>query len=105
MTRYEINREDDRIKIKIVGDLDIESTELFEEELLPIMVAERSVVLNLKEVPFIDSSGIGILINSIQTLNELKIHFLISEVRKEVMDILELLQVPDIVGREIFANG
>ncbi|MDV2883870.1 STAS domain-containing protein [Alkalihalophilus pseudofirmus] len=102
MTHFTLSKKMNELEVKLIGDLDIDSTELIEEELLPALMQHQTIIINFEEVPFIDSSGIGLLLSTIQTLNEQQIALTISKVRTEVMDIFEILQIPEIVGKDIF---
>ncbi|WP_096199945.1 STAS domain-containing protein [Bacillus sp. FJAT-45350] len=88
--------------VKLKGDLDIDSTEVVELELMTTLKSFQTVIIDFEDVPFIDSSGIGLLLSTVQTLNDQGVKVTISNVRKEVMDIFELLQIPDILGDGVF---
>jgi anti-sigma B factor antagonist/stage II sporulation protein AA (anti-sigma F factor antagonist) len=104
MIRFSKNEASESLEIKLDGDLDIESTEVMELELIPAMEQYQVVNINFKDVPFIDSSGIGLLLNAVQTLDTKGIEVTISHVRDEVMDIFELLQIPEILGDGVFKS-
>ena len=44
----------------------------------------------------------GLLLNLVQTLKETGTKVIVSNVREEVMEVFELLQLPDILGDDIF---
>lgn len=102
MLTYSQNADLENIEIRLSGDLDIDSTEIVEETLLPLMEKYRIVNLDFSEVVFVDSSGMGLLMNVVRTLNEggTKIHIL--NVREDVMEIFEMLQIPHILGSDVF---
>ncbi|GGE29737.1 hypothetical protein GCM10011391_05340 [Pullulanibacillus camelliae] len=102
MLSYTTLEEDKLLRVDFKGDLDIEATELFQQELLKKMEEFQSVNLNLKEVPFVDSSGMGLLIELVRTLNEQEISVKISNVTEEVFEVFELLQLPEILGKDVF---
>ncbi|WP_227937280.1 STAS domain-containing protein [Alkalihalobacillus deserti] len=102
MIRFLANKVNHTVEVKLMGDLDIDSTEVIEVELMPTIEPFESVDLNFEGVPFIDSSGIGLLLNAVQTLNSQGTKVTITNVREEVMDIFELLQIPDILGEGVF---
>ncbi|MCY7692157.1 STAS domain-containing protein [Bacillus altitudinis] len=98
MILYSAEEKNGDLEVKIQGDLDIDSTEIFDEQLLPLLENYQTVNLNFEQVPFVDSSGIGLLMNTVQSLGEKGTKVTISHVQKEVKDIFELLQIPDIFG-------
>ncbi|WMT29091.1 STAS domain-containing protein [Bacillus aerius] len=101
MIIYSTEEKNGDLEVEIQGDLDIDSTETFEEQLLPLLETYQTVNLNFEQVPFVDSSGIGLLMNTVQSLGEKGIKVTISNVQKEVKDIFELLQIPDIFGEGV----
>ncbi|WP_138420407.1 STAS domain-containing protein [Aquibacillus sediminis] len=98
-----ITREDgERIEVELKGDLDIEGTEIIEGDLTPLLESYKTIVLNFEAIPFVDSSGIGLLINLVQTLQESGKKVKISHVRDEVFDVFDILQLPEILGSDVF---
>ncbi|TFE04219.1 STAS domain-containing protein [Jeotgalibacillus salarius] len=102
MFSYEIEKESDRAKVMFEGDLDIDCTEVIEEELIPALVDYKSVVIEFGEVEFVDSSGMGLLLNLVQSLRDEDVSVHIRRVREEVMEVFDLLQIPEILGRQTF---
>ncbi|OLO26368.1 anti-anti-sigma factor [Alkalihalophilus pseudofirmus] len=102
MIKYQLNNIDEGLEVKLIGDLDIDSTEVIELELVPSLISNKKVNINFEAVPFIDSSGIGLLLHAVQTLEEQGIKVIVTHVSKEVMDIFEMLQIPEILGNEVF---
>jgi anti-anti-sigma factor len=101
MVNYSLFEDIENVEVKLEGDLDIEGTELIEEQLIPSLEKYKVVTLNFEEVPFVDSSGIGLLINLVHTLNEKDIKVIISKVREEILEVFELLQLSDILGEGV----
>lgn len=102
MLTYKLINEDNEVQVILQGDLDIEGTELMNDELLPILVKYRVVTINMIDVPFVDSSGMGLLIKMVNTLKEQDIKITIFNVIPEVFEVFELLQIPEILGKEVF---
>ncbi|MDQ0253062.1 anti-sigma B factor antagonist/stage II sporulation protein AA (anti-sigma F factor antagonist) [Evansella vedderi] len=90
------------LNIYLKGDLDIEGTEVMEREITPEMEKYSVVNMDFTEVPFIDSSGMGLLLNLVHTLNKKGTTVYIVNVKKDVMEVFELLQIPDILGEGVF---
>ena len=102
MLKYSLVELDDNLQILLKGDLDIESTEIINDELIPKILNFNQVNLNFKNVPFVDSSGMGLLLALFHALAESEIKITISNIRVDVFDIFELLQIPDILGEDTF---
>ncbi|WP_100407025.1 STAS domain-containing protein [Bacillus solitudinis] len=92
----------EHLEVKLEGDLDIEGTEVVEENLMPIMEKHSSVSVDFARVQFIDSSGMGLLLTLVKTLHEKEIIVTIKDVREDVMEVFELLQIPEILGEGVF---
>ncbi|WP_010649918.1 STAS domain-containing protein [Oceanobacillus massiliensis] len=102
MLKYSVLKDDSLYQVSLNGDLDIEGTEIINEEIMPELTDAESVNINFEEVPFVDSSGMGLLITLVNTLKENSIRVTISNVNEEVFGIFELLQLPEILGNEVF---
>jgi len=104
MFYYEIVQENNRTLIKFEGDLDIDSTELIEEELIPKLQQQSEIMIHFGQVEFVDSSGMGLLLTLMQSLIKEGKHIRIMSVREEVMEVFELLQIPAILGEQTFVR-
>lgn len=102
MFAYQINKSEEEAIVVFEGDLDIESGEVLEEDILPIVSEYPSVRLNFGEVYFVDSSGIGLIIRTVDELREGGRTVKIENVRPEVMEVFELLQIREILGEDVF---
>ena len=102
MLQYKIKNENEHLELTFEGDFDIEATELIQQEVKPILSKYETVTINLSEVPFVDSSGMGLLIDLVRSVETSKTKIHISSVREEVFEVFELLQLPEILGRETF---
>jgi anti-anti-sigma factor len=103
MIQFSFCTEEEILEVKLNGDLDIDSTEIVDEELIPMLNGHQSVKLNMIDVPFVDSSGMGLLMHLVQTLTDKGTTVTILNVRDEVMEVFELLQIPEILGKGVFA--
>jgi anti-anti-sigma factor len=102
MISYSLFEYEENIEVKFEGDLDIEGTEIVEDKLIPSLENYKMVHLNFVGVPFVDSTGIGLLINLVQTLGEKGSKVTISNVKEEIQEVFELLQLSEILGEEVF---
>ncbi|WP_066060041.1 STAS domain-containing protein [Robertmurraya korlensis] len=92
----------EKLTVDLIGDLDIDSTELVEEKLIPVLEQYRKINLVFTNVPFVDSSGMGLLLTVVHTLQEKDIEVSISNVREDVMEVFDILQLPEILGEKVF---
>jgi anti-anti-sigma factor len=103
MFEYQIIiHEEDKATALLKGDIDIEATEMMEEELLSALEKFQEVELHFKDVLFVDSTGIGLLMNHVRELCEQKVKVTIIQLSEDVYQVFDLLQIPEILGREVF---
>jgi anti-anti-sigma factor len=103
MFSYYIETNEDEVFVKMYGDLDIDVTEVIEQDILPRLLPFRIVVFDFGSVPFVDSTGIGVLINLVETLrgNRNGVHVHIKEIQPLVQEVFEMIQLKEILGEEV----
>ncbi|WP_134686380.1 STAS domain-containing protein [Brevibacillus migulae] len=103
MLFYKVIEEGNGRRIALEGDIDIDAVEVVKEEVIPAASAASSVVIDFANIRFVDSTGIGLLIDLVQTLRENGVQELsIANVSSEVTEVFQLLQLPLILGEDIF---
>lgn len=90
-------------EIVVACDLDFENADLLAE------AAERcrqgSVVIDLRRVRFIDSTGVHVFVQTLRNLAERGVALRRIRVTPAVFEILELVGCVDVVGRHHFEVG
>ena len=66
---YKVTEEGNISTVFLQGEIDMDVTDKAKEVIMPLVEAKKEVHLNLKEVQYIDSSGISVLIESHQKAN------------------------------------
>ncbi|XJZ27004.1 STAS domain-containing protein [Bacillota bacterium Lsc_1132] len=102
MLLFSLHPEGDSVSVRLEGDLDIDSTETVEEKLIPSLDNYKLINLDFQNVRFVDSSGMGLLLNFVESLKERDVAITISNVAEDVMEIFQLIQLPKIIGEEVF---
>ncbi|MCM3390372.1 STAS domain-containing protein [Ureibacillus chungkukjangi] len=88
--------------VNLEGDLDIEATEIIEEELIvEIQNSAGEVELNFQNIDFVDSSGIGLLISIITELKGNDRNPTITNISEDVKTVFTLLQLDEILGKDV----
>lgn len=105
MFTYSIEQLDAKLIVSLDGDMDIDVTEIMEEEIPSILVVSKEIELNFKRVSFVDSSGMGLLITLIQNFRERGSHIVITHLNPDVKQVFVLLQLPEILGYDVFEAG
>ncbi|MCY9669889.1 STAS domain-containing protein [Paenibacillus alginolyticus] len=102
MFNYETVKLEDKVVVKLEGDLDIEVTEIMEDEIATQLEGHGGVELDFSGVSFVDSSGIGLLISLVGSLKEKGAIIHITNLQEDVKLIFEMLQMTDILGSDVF---
>jgi len=88
-------------KLVLEGALDISTVQIFKDEVKNIHKVTE-LIIDFNELSFIDSTGIGSLNQVLNMLNEVKTIFTIKNISEDVYEVLELLGLVEIFGKEIF---
>ena len=105
MFEYNLSQIDNRVVVKLKGDLDIEATEIIENDLVnALQDSTNEIELDFYDIDFVDSSGIGILITLISQLKETNHKPTITNLKEDVQSVFELLQLDEIVGKEVLVT-
>lgn len=57
-----IDMDDDCIKLKISGEIDLNTIEVLEPKLEKMLKENKDILIDMENVKFIDSTGLGILV-------------------------------------------
>lgn len=102
MFQYNMQNNDGKLIVTLEGDLDIEATEIIEEDLIKeILHSTGEVELSFRNIDFVDSSGIGLLITLAAVLKENDRVLTISNLKEDVRTVFELLQLDEILGKDV----
>lgn len=102
MFHYQITAGENRSVIELTGDMDIDSSEIVKEQIIPESYPTKQVEINFAKVRFVDSTGIGLLIDLVNNLKKSDKEIAITNVSPGVQEVFSLLQLPDILGKEMF---
>lgn len=103
MFSYEIIGNTKETNIFLNGDLDIDVTEIIEIQLLPELEIYQKINFDFSKVLFVDSTGIGILINLVDTLkrNNEQLCISFSNIQPLVKEVFEILQLNEIFDGKV----
>jgi anti-sigma B factor antagonist len=88
-------RKNDKIYIiDIFGEMDLYNSYKLKELLLKMIEKKiENFIINLNDVEYIDSSGIGALIYITSTIRKMNLHMVITNVRGSVKKVIELTKL------------
>lgn len=105
MFKYDISSQDSKTIVTFEGDMDIDVTELMEEEIEPeLLKSKEKIEIDFAKVPFVDSSGIGLLITLVKNLKDHGIEVVIKNLSPEVKTIFTFLDLPEILGCDVLTD-
>ena len=90
---YKVTEEGNIATIHLDGEIDMDVTEKAKEVIFPHIDAGKEVHLNLKDVSYMDSSGISVLIESHQKALEKGTKVVIKEVSKSVLKVIMMAKL------------
>ena len=97
---YKVTEEGDVSVVHLDGEIDMDVTEKAKEIIMPLIEAKKEVHLNLKEVQYMDSSGISVLIESHQKALEKSTKVIIKDVSKSVLKVIMMAKLEQILNLE-----
>ena len=97
---YEVKEEGNVSTVYLNGEIDMDVTEQAKEVIFPLIDAGKEVHLNLKDVAYMDSSGISVLIESHQKALEQNNKVIVKEVSKSVLKVIMMAKLEQILNLE-----
>ena len=95
---YKITEEGNISTVFLNGEIDMDVTEKAKEVILPLVESGKEVHLNLKDVSYMDSSGISVLIESHQKALELGTKVTLKEISKSVLKVIMMAKLEQILN-------
>ena len=87
---YKVTEDGNVSTVFLNGEIDMDVTDKAKEVILPIVDSGKEVHLNLKDVQYMDSSGISVLIESKKLSEKKNTKFELVEVSKPVEKVLAM---------------
>jgi anti-sigma B factor antagonist len=96
--KFKTEEDSKKLTIYLNGEIDMDVTEKVKEFIIPLIVPEKELHLNLKDVQYMDSSGISVLIESHQKANELNTKLVLKEISKSVLKVIMMAKLEQILN-------
>jgi anti-anti-sigma factor len=97
---YKISENANISTVFLDGEIDMDVTEKAKQIILPLVEAGKEVHINLKDVSYMDSSGISVLIESHQKATEKGTKVIIKEISKSVLKVIMMAKLEQILNLE-----
>ncbi|MBN1501485.1 MAG: STAS domain-containing protein [Spirochaetes bacterium] len=96
-----IEENDSTVKINVTGDIEMMSIKDFKEKLLKLgQDSDKNIEIDLANVDYIDSSGVGVLISLLKLQKRKGKTVKISQVSDKVLNVLKLSSLADVFNLE-----
>lgn len=98
--RLEYLRQDGKIVVRIVGEVDLASAPVLREALVELIDGQGNlfVQLDLENLSFIDSTGIGVLVRALRSVRQKGGDLTLTNCRASTLRILEIAGLTTIFG-------
>jgi anti-anti-sigma factor len=84
------HRKEDTTVVECHGKLTVENAPLLRSEMKSIMEQQKRIVLDLKEVPFMDSAGLGTLVGLYVSAKTHRCEFRMVNANQQILDLLKI---------------
>ena len=95
---YQVTEENNISTVFLNGEIDMDVTDKAKDVILPLIEAGKEVHINLKDVEYMDSSGISVLIESHQKAMELGTKVTLKEISKSVLKVIIMAKLEQILN-------
>ena len=95
---YKISENGNISTVFLDGEIDMDVTEKAKEVIFPLVEAGKEVHINLKDVSYMDSSGISVLIESHQKALEKGTKVIVKEISKSVLKVIMMAKLEQILN-------
>ena len=95
---YQVTEENNISTVFLNGEIDMDVTDKAKDVILPLIEDGKEVHINLKDVEYMDSSGISVLIESLQKAMELGTKVTLKEISKSVLKVIMMAKLEQILN-------
>ena len=95
---YQVTEENNISTVFLNGEIDMDVTDKAKDVILPLIEAGKEFDINLKDVEYMDSSGISVLIESHQKAMELGTKVTLKEISKSVLKVIMMAKLEQILN-------
>ena len=95
---YKVTEKNNISTIFLHGEIDMDVTDKAKEVIFPLIESGKEVHINLKDVTYMDSSGISVLIESHQKALEKNTKVTLKEISKPVLKVIMMAKLEQILN-------
>ncbi len=95
---YEIKEEGNISTVFLNGEIDMDVADKAKAVISPLIESGKEVHINLKDVSYMDSSGISVLIESHQKAGEKNTKVILKDISKPVLKVIMMAKLEQILN-------
>jgi len=95
---YKVVEKNNISTVSLNGEIDMDVTDKAKEVIFPLIESGKEVHINLKDVTYMDSSGISVLIESHQKALEKNTKVTLKEISKPVLKVIMMAKLEQILN-------
>ena len=95
---YEVKEKGNISTVFLNGEIDMDVADKAKTVINPLIEAGKEVHINLKDVSYMDSSGISVLIESHQKAGEKKTKVILKDISKPVLKVIMMAKLEQILN-------
>ena len=95
---YEVKEEANISTVFLNGEIDMDVADKAKTVINPLIEAGKEVHINLKDVSYMDSSGISVLIESHQKAGEKNTKVILKDISKPVLKVIMMAKLEQILN-------
>ena len=95
---YEVKEEGNISTVFLNGEIDMDVADKAKTVINPLIEAGKEVHINLKDVSYMDSSGISVLIESHQKAGEKNTKVILKDISKPVLKVIMMAKLEQILN-------
>ena len=95
---YKVSEQGNISTVFLTGEIDMDVADKAKGIILPLVESSKEVHINLKDVSYMDSSGISVLIESHQKAEEKNTKVIIKEISKSVLKVIMMAKLEQILN-------
>jgi len=93
----DVQERENSVFLKVHGDIEMMSIKTFKQKLFEIgQNTDKDIEIDLSEVDYIDSSGVGVLISLLKLQKKKSKELVIEKVSSKVLNVLKLSSLSDV---------
>ena len=95
---YKVSEQGNISTVFLTGEIDMDVADKAKGIILPLVESGKEVHINLKDVSYMDSSGISVLIESHQKAEEKNTKVIIKEISKSVLKVIMMAKLEQVLN-------